>query len=62
MNLSQAFTEHYLSIEPEDENFEYDFQSSKSEDAPMPQKERSNILIFPVMRSESWRQVRMDAQ
>lgn len=63
MNLSQAFTQHYMSMDPEDEQMDYDYTTThRSERKRDRDEEPSNVLMFPVIRSESWRQVRMEAQ
>ncbi len=61
MNLSQAFTQHYMSMEPEDDQMDYDVTPSRPAEHKR-DEEPSNVLMFPVIRSESWRQVRMEAQ
>lgn len=62
MNLSQEFTQHYMTMEPEEHNTEYDFSSHREQNSTQATEQPSNIVIFPVIRSESWRQVRMEAQ
>lgn len=66
MSLSRAFTEHYMNLDPEPEITERDssrFESRKSSrNDTHRNEERGKVLAFPVVKDESWQQLRMEAQ